>query len=156
MKTNQKGFTLIELLVVIAIIGILAALVLVALGNARDKANDARIKSDIGQLRTIAEIIYDSNSTSYETVEECFTAATANVANCGSQSTADSVSTLLADISTANGGTAATVGSDPDEFCVAGRMKSGATFTCVDHRGVTKSELTAVTCNDTGGDIDCD
>ena len=56
MNKNQKGFTLIELLVVIAIIGILSTLAVISLNNARTKAQDAKIVSDVKSVQTALEL----------------------------------------------------------------------------------------------------
>lgn len=59
---QNNAFTLIEVLVVIAIIGILAAMILAGLNVARQKARDARIKSDVSQIRDNAASYYDDQS----------------------------------------------------------------------------------------------
>lgn len=53
---NKKGFTLIELLVVIAIIGILSSIAIVYLGEARNKANDAKVISNVTTVSTQVEV----------------------------------------------------------------------------------------------------
>lgn len=61
---NKRGFTLVELLVVIAVLGILASMVLAALGSARARARDVSRKNDLSQIRTALEQ-YNSDRGNY-------------------------------------------------------------------------------------------
>lgn len=61
----QKAFTLIELLVVIAIIGILAALVIVSLGNAKSKASDTTRKTNARNIDTALAQSYLEKQSAY-------------------------------------------------------------------------------------------
>ena len=49
-RATRAGFTLVEILMVIAIIGILAALLITAIGRVRDTAKVLSTQNDIGQL----------------------------------------------------------------------------------------------------------
>lgn len=61
-RLHQKGFTLIELLVVIAIIGILAAVVVVSVGNSRQRARTSAFESAMTNLQTSVARYCDENS----------------------------------------------------------------------------------------------
>ncbi len=153
---KDKGFTLIELLVVIAIIGILASIVLVALGGARDQAKDARITSELGQFRSKAELVA-SKTGDYEALDP--TAGD----GCGYD---PEVQALCDDVAEQCSGSACIsqgiqIHANGSSYCAYAGLNSGDYY-CVDSTGVTMSTSTEadITCQggttDADGDYVCD
>ena len=62
MKKQDEGFTLIELLIVIVILGILAAVVVFAVGGITDRGTVSACKADKATLEVAVEAYYAQNS----------------------------------------------------------------------------------------------
>ncbi len=66
---NEKGFTLVEMMVVIVIIGLLAAVVIVNVMPAADKARSTRVETDLARIEETVQM-YRLNNGRYPTTEE--------------------------------------------------------------------------------------
>ena len=66
---GQGGFTLIELLVVVAILGILAGVVVFAVGNLTDDANENACKIELRTMKTAVEAYKADNNGNYPAQE---------------------------------------------------------------------------------------
>lgn len=134
---KQKGFTLIELLVVIAIIGLLAGIVLVSLGGARDSAKNARIQGALQQAKSVAELVYNgANPLQYNGI------CSSTQVNSGHATYGTQLANLGSDISTQNGGIEAVCYAVGDNYCVSALLVGG-TFVCISNAGQTGNDACA-------------
>ncbi len=141
---NKKGFTLIELLVVIAIIGLLSTLAVVTLSSARQKARDARRKSDLKQISTAMELYYSENE-SYPTnnAAGCTTGAADQVAGADvagalenlcsgdGMGISDGTNTYLAVMpGDPTSGQSYQYEGDTTTYCISATLEAGGYFVC--------------------------
>jgi len=143
-KLNQKGFTLIELLVVIAIIGILSSVTMVGLNAARNKGKDTAIKSSLSQLRSSAEMDFDTYG-NYNTV--CTESTASGLTADSTLTAATPYSDYLATITKYNVTPVCNESTNSAAYAVWTALPSANTWWCVDSMGVSKNLTTAPAAN---------
>lgn len=147
-RRSERGLTFLEILLVIAILGILITLVLASITSSRTKAIDNRIRSNIGQMRILAEIAFDSNGGTYLDWSQ----------ESSIHTEVQRLQELIdEDLDDPAGAPYATVirESQKQSYCVSAPLKSGSdNFYCIDATG--KFQTTTSACPDFGDEISGD
>lgn len=140
---------MIELLVVIAIIGLLASVVLAAVGTARKKGQDAAIKSQMNAARAQMELYASNNTTGYS--GGCAAASTANPAGlaailANANSDASKGGSVVTTLSTAGTYQNVTCHDNQADWAAEAPLSASASgaisMWCVDSTGAARSETT--------------
>lgn len=124
---RRFGFTLIELLIVISIIGLLAAVILSSLNDAREQGVNAKIKSEMDSIAKRAAI-EESQTFTFDTV-------------CGSNGFATSTA-IVELITSINALASSTVTCNSDTAAYAASVPLENEHWCVDSVG-TKKDLSS-------------
>lgn len=145
-QKRTEGFTLVELLVVIAIIGMLASVVLVSLGPARERGRDTKRMTDIRQISTAMELCFDDAGCNAAELYVSTPGGANEIDNIDRDETPCYLCTVPTDPT--NTGTSVYTwidnSADNTEFCVYALLEAPATTTYIaaSHKG-TKFDLTA-------------
>lgn len=141
---SQRGLTFIEILIVVGIIGILVTVVLAGVTSSRRKAVDNRIRSNISQIRILAEVAFDSNGSSYEnwsqetSIQESLTRLKDKIDEDEGDAAGAPYVTVIRE-------------SQAQDYCVSAPLTSDAGhFYCIDKTG--KFQTTTAACPDYGDD----
>lgn len=138
----KKGFTLIELLMVVAIIGVLSAVVLSSLSNARTKGADASIKTNLNTVRGQSELFFSNNGNSFlPSGGSTFAIATCPAYNASGTNflSRDRSSASAIAEAVSRGGNGSSCYNSSIAWAVAVGLKSSATASwCVDSSGASK------------------
>lgn len=138
---------MIELLVVIAIIGILSAVVLGNLNQARAKSSDTAVKANLGTIATQAELFYDEGGYYNEDGATAIAETSASAgevcgANTGMFGNAN-ITNALAQVASQMDSTAemtCTTDASGQKWAISvTKLRSAATEWCVDNSGWKKA-----------------